>query len=853
MRRIGCFIIALLMIFSYSYLISSAQEDTVDDYAEEMGLLITLGVQSFYHEQEVTRGEFLKAVLKIIFDGDFSTGKLKFTDLSEEQDRQIGASVALELGFISYGDGNFYPSRTITVAEASKILVDATGHGVKAAARGGYPVGYMTTAKEIGIFKGVNVSSADKVTGKVAVKLLVNLCDAEVLEPVSYGESQTLKQYKNNTVLYKYKGIIKESGIVTATEITRLYSPVGLSKHRVMIDDVEYYDEQGLVLDLIGRQVTFYYKSDDGKNNILYAFAPNEKNDITEVSSDRIAGVTGRKFSYYEGNKERINVIHIPIDVKVIYNGKAKLDYDPSTFKPLIGSVTFIDNDSNGEVDVAIVREYENIFVGAIDKENSIVYDYYSSKTKNVNFEKQDRKTVILKNFLGVDMEVFNIEIGNVITVLRSNDNNYICATVSKEFVRGEIVSIAVEEEGDIIALASGDQYRLAKDFPKYVLKVGDRGTFYKNIDGTISGFLADTSMDFYACILKASVTSGVDKKLQLMAVKEDGNREILTVSSKVFIDGYKYDNSEEAFGALPDSFPFLIKYSYNLQGEVSVIDTEAENRDRTDHDFYCFYSDYQQLTYYRGHTFNGVYETSGTSVVFYVPNKASYELEDCLVDNRRYLSDYRKYSVKAYARNASDAVVPDFFIVKIDETQYIETCLLVIDIIKTIDAGGFPVKRIRVAETGGAIYEYICEDESILSNVKPGDIIKYALSFDRTKITRAAVIYSAEERRVVDDNLAGTSRTFFSNYHLVIGEVAVKKNNIIGVKKNPNSNNLEYYLIGDRVTFVVDSKYKNRNAEMYVLRGGVDDILDAARHGEGSHVVVINHNGEAFMVVVYK
>lgn len=59
--------------------------------------------------------------------------------------------------------------------------------------------------------------------------------------------------------------------------------------------------------------------------------------------------------------------------------------------------------------------------------------------------------------------------------------------------------------------------------------------------------------------------------------------------------------------------------------------------------------------------------------------------------------------------------------------------------------------------------------------------------------------------------------------------------------------------MIGDRVTFVVDSKYKNRNAEMYVLRGGVDDILDAARHGEGSHVVVINHNGEAFMVVVYK
>lgn len=63
------------------------------------------------------------------------------------------------------------------------MLVNAFGYNQIAQVRGGYPNGYVFTARYVGISKGIALSGTDPVDAAAAVQLFVNALHADFYEP----------------------------------------------------------------------------------------------------------------------------------------------------------------------------------------------------------------------------------------------------------------------------------------------------------------------------------------------------------------------------------------------------------------------------------------------------------------------------------------------------------------------------------------------------------------------------------------------------------------------------------------------------------------------------------------------
>lgn len=97
--------------------------------------------------------------------------------------------LVMEGAINGYDDGTFRPENTINYEELSKMLVCLTGYESYAENTGGYPNGYMSYAKSLGITNDLAFNNTDNVTRAHAAIMISKTLDVPLVVLSGYNFS----------------------------------------------------------------------------------------------------------------------------------------------------------------------------------------------------------------------------------------------------------------------------------------------------------------------------------------------------------------------------------------------------------------------------------------------------------------------------------------------------------------------------------------------------------------------------------------------------------------------------------------------------------------------------------------
>ena len=86
-------------------------------------------------------------------------------------------------------DGYFYPNRTALTGEAVKIIITAMGYDFKAERLGGYPYGYIKTARELDLIKDIDLALDLYCPRYIVFTMIYNALDVPFMIQTGFGEN----------------------------------------------------------------------------------------------------------------------------------------------------------------------------------------------------------------------------------------------------------------------------------------------------------------------------------------------------------------------------------------------------------------------------------------------------------------------------------------------------------------------------------------------------------------------------------------------------------------------------------------------------------------------------------------
>ncbi len=186
MKKVLSVILSMLFMFSTVY---------ASDYLTELaeyGVMEGDTDGNLRLEDSVTRAEMARIIVSL--GGKKITAKedTEFSDVKASHWASGYIKEAYMSGIIAgMGDGRYLPENNVTYEQAIKMLVCALGYGVKAEMKGGYPLGYIKTADEIGLLKELEFDGKSNAKrGGIAV-LVHNAFDIPLLEMQSFDAGST--------------------------------------------------------------------------------------------------------------------------------------------------------------------------------------------------------------------------------------------------------------------------------------------------------------------------------------------------------------------------------------------------------------------------------------------------------------------------------------------------------------------------------------------------------------------------------------------------------------------------------------------------------------------------------------
>ncbi len=405
-------------------------------------------------ETSVSRSDFADVAARIISPD--------FTVVDKETEGDItadnkGILFLRSMGILS-GDnsGNFEPNRNIKPAEAMKILVCISGYAVEAEKGGGTLESYYNTAVRIGLLKGVSIKSADEISYENVIDILDNFIDTYIMQL----DNKTYTTAHKVTVLEKYRGMYRARGIVQAYGDTSLLSdqPQGFNSVRIGNDVL---DNGGIdCTDFVGMNTEFYYSKDNGEYILKYIFP--YRNDIITINYRDIDKYENGRYTYTVDNVKEKH-INLPKDIIFIYNG-VKTDELP-TYIPELGSLTFIDNDSDGEYEVLSVIDKDVVIVSAVIKDTLKIVDKFNSD-HSVELDGTGIRSYEVYNSDGTAATLDNIKANSIVEVARGAGNDPpIKIFIVDSSINGVIETINTSDDKWATVKIGGTEYPISARF----------------------------------------------------------------------------------------------------------------------------------------------------------------------------------------------------------------------------------------------------------------------------------------------------------------------------------------------------------------------------------------------------
>lgn len=197
MKKIISIITAATIILSSLVCFADYSDLTSDDACyNAVGRLSDFGIMSGYEDgtfkpdKEVTRAETAKLLCSAMNQAGMEAD-LYFTDLPENHWAKKYIALMVSLGYIvGYDDNTFRPENNVTYNEFIKMLLSILGYSAFAENNGGYPMGYITYAKDSKITEGISFSGEENVKRREAAIMLNRALDVPVVFVEGYNTGQ---------------------------------------------------------------------------------------------------------------------------------------------------------------------------------------------------------------------------------------------------------------------------------------------------------------------------------------------------------------------------------------------------------------------------------------------------------------------------------------------------------------------------------------------------------------------------------------------------------------------------------------------------------------------------------------
>lgn len=605
-KRIIALVLAIMMVLpvgvSHAYIEHSASEmsalaklqmsifdgtsatypDTVGTEAQNaINFLSKLGIMEEYKdglfepELNITRAQMAVIAVKLMgMDGEYSYDK-SFPTACNDVPAGYWCSdfinKAISLGIMSAYEGNFNPEEYVTGYEAVKMMMSALGYDVVARLNGGWPLGYVEAARQANVLKNLpEMSDAPISRGDLAI-LIYNALNTEVLKQTSFGDRSDFETTENVTLLYDKSEIYKGNGQVDANSVSTLIGKSTLKKDEVTIDGVVYKVGNTNAFDLLGLQVTFYYREDEGIKTLMHLEMNENRNSMLFMEAQDIQDYKDYTY-YYEDEDGYVREAAINSQTDVLYNGVVIDDYPDYIMKPDGGFVILLASDGGSRYDVCLIYEYVDFPVATVNLEEGIVYNamedhnlashqYFYSLDLSEN---ENGVTKTIRDTSGKKISYSSIRQGDMLSVARSLDGESVNVVVSKaNTVRGSVGTVAYKE-GKIDRITIDTAEYKYSSYCSVAVEPDDVVVAYINIDGKIAYLELESSSGYkYAILLDIGQAKGAsDDVLVKMYVRNSAsNAEVVdyTLFKRVGVTANaKYTTaaeSGEGYGTVTKAF----------------------------------------------------------------------------------------------------------------------------------------------------------------------------------------------------------------------------------------------------------------------------------------------------------
>lgn len=582
---------------------SAAPVEYSSNVREAIALIEYLEVLKLNNDEktEVSRADFAVYTARLMEIDEYAKmneNNAYYYDVPASHWSAASVNGLTEFGILSVGDDKmFRPDDTITLEEATKIMLAVLGYKGYAEIVGGYPAGYMATANKLRLHEGM--SGSKNLTKIDAIVLLANAANTVVMDALPYKDASLFKQ-SGESWLNRYRDIYAVEGRLETVNETSIY-PDGALNDAVMIDGI-IYNYNGSV-DFVGQKVKAYYIDTNGSNKTIALIVSKMKeSDVLEIpAEDLVRFSDDYKLTYYD-EKGKTRTVSIEKNAAVIYNGICA----DTNVADLInganeGTVTVL-RSSRGAYDTLIVRHSETVVVGYIDVNAKKLYDS-ADKTRIFDMS-DDSLAVKIYDESGNEMDFSAIGKNSVLSVFE-NPGKRIEVWVSNSNVEGTYKGEMITDEKKYIIINDAQYEVDAKYYPeiKKQLVMSQDATFLLNIYGKVAGISdAVESNDYsFGYYIAHTVEGGLDRRVLMKLYTAANGVTGVMLSDKVIIDGTAYKNDAilpawetayanaqaelEKFSDKPENLRTrAIRYKLNRDNEIVEIDTpfrgerESEN-----------------------------------------------------------------------------------------------------------------------------------------------------------------------------------------------------------------------------------------------------------------------------------
>lgn len=581
------------------------EEEVIDDsiqseiYLDNSEFLTNLGLYRFsekYYRDTVTRGEFAAMMMDLLGGEETASGSVPFGDVPTSNEYYGAIGYVYNSGLMNgVGGGNFAPEATITYVQALKTVLVALGYKDLAEVQGGYPTAYIKLGMNLKLMKNTPGDYNSPLSFENAIVLLCLAAETEVCDMLSVSDGSAFYGKNEDRLLMTvYHNIYTDRGVMTDNGRTAVNKKSTVTSEKVIIAGKELYGADEKIKDLIGQNITYYYRDKDGINTILHAFADERYNDIVTLDAHELEKDSPKFTKTCVVAKINGKIRNFKIDpyANLLYNGIFDETFTKDTMKIFEGYITLIDADKDGDYELVCVEEYMDIVVGSHVPGSNLSSMYTVNDFSSIIYKDYD--IVSFRDADGNVIESKEVMKGHVLSVFKSKGGEMVRFVLSTNTANLQVTSVDVEDDSytlycdDKSYVLSANYSNLIKTAPHlYTAPVG--GTFYDvhfNFEGKIVMMNQSFGKKQYAYLMRMGKGSGLNSNdVELLMCLETNDCVVVTAKDKITINGEKGRPASELW-TNEDLFvdgklvPQLVYVTVNGKGIMTSIETDNNAND---------------------------------------------------------------------------------------------------------------------------------------------------------------------------------------------------------------------------------------------------------------------------------